>query len=94
MKKAFMCSLLYNGILGGGLYLDKQSVTFVCKKLTVDKKYKTIVLPLNEINEMTWKWMFFPVATFCMRNGEKYRMLIFNKCRFEKWFRECCLNKQ
>ncbi len=32
-----------------GLYLDRQTVSYVCQKLTVDKKYKKLVLPLKEI---------------------------------------------
>ena len=94
MRKAFMCSLCHNGILGGGLYLDNQAVTYVCQKFTVDRKYRKIVLPLNEIKEVTWKWIVFPIATFCMRNGARYRFLIFNKRRFEKWFYEYCSAKQ
>lgn len=87
-KKAFMCSLCHNGILGGGLYLDSQSVVYVCRKLTVDKKYKKLVLPLSEIKELTWKWIVFPVATFHMKKGDKYTFLIFNKWRFEKYYQK------
>jgi len=43
---------------------------------------------------VSWKWIVFPIATFCMSNGEKYKILIFNKWRFEKWFQEYCSNKQ
>jgi len=88
MRKAFMCSLCHNGILGGGLYLDTQSVTYRTQKLTVNEKYRNLVLPLNEIKEITWKWIVFPVATFHMKNGEEYKMIIFNKARFNKWYRE------
>lgn len=42
MRKAFICSLCHNGIFGGGLYLDSQSVTYRTQKLTVDKKYTFI----------------------------------------------------
>ena len=88
MRKAFMCSLCRNGILGGGLYLDSQSVTYRTQKLTVNEKYKKLVLPLNEIKEVTWKWIVFPVATFRMNNGEAYKMIIFNKARFTKYYGE------
>ena len=88
MRKAFMCSLCHNGILGGGLYLDTQSVIYICRKVTVDKKYKEIILPLNEINELTWKWVVFPVATFCMKTGERYVFIIFNKWRFDKYYQQ------
>ena len=86
--KSFVCSLCHNGILGGGLYLDRQSLTYRTNKLTVDKKYRNLVLPLEEIREITWKRILFPVATVHMRNGEQYTFLIFHRSRFEKCFRE------
>lgn len=92
MRKAFMCSLCHNGILGGGLYLDTQSVTYRTQKLTVNEKYRNLVLSLNEIKEVTWKWIVFPVATFHMKNGEEYKMIIFNKARFIKYYREYSSN--
>lgn len=88
MKKSFMCSLCHNGILGGGLYIDDSSVTYKTNKLTVDKKYRNLVLPISKIDEIRWKWIIFPVATFCISNGEKYTFIIFNKPRFVKWYSE------
>lgn len=86
--KSFVCSLCHNGILGGGLYLDSISLTYKTNKLTVDNKYKNLVLPMREIKEITWKWIVFPVATVFMKNGEQYKFIIFNKPRFVKWFQE------
>ena len=88
MRKAFVCSLCHNGILGGGLYLAPQSVTYMCQKFTVDKKYKKLIMPLSEIKEVTWKWVVFPIAVFHMNDGEIYKFLVFNKWRIEKWFLE------
>ena len=89
MKKSFMCSLIcHNGIVGGALYLDENSVTYKTNKLTVDRAYRNLVLPLNQIAELTWKWIVFPVATFHMASGEKYKVMIFNKRRFQKYYAE------
>ena len=41
--KSFVCSLCHNGIVGGGLYLDSQSLTYKTNKLTVGKKYRNLV---------------------------------------------------
>ena len=87
-----MCSLCHNGILGGGLYLEPQSVTYRTQKLTVNKKDRNLVLPLKEIKEITWKRKVFPIATFHMKNGEKYKMIIFNKARFIKYYQEYSSN--
>lgn len=86
--KYLVCSLCHNGILGGALYLDSQSLSYKTNKLTVDKKYRNLVMPLQEIKEISWKWMIFPIATIDMKNGESYKFIIFNKSRFEKWFQE------
>lgn len=86
MKKAFMCSLCRGGILGGALYLDERSVTYKTNKLTVDKAYRNLVLTLDEIENLTWKWIVFPVATFRMKSGIEYKFIIFNKRRFNKYY--------
>ena len=78
--------ICHNGIIGGGIYIDDSSVTYKTNKLTVDKKYKNLVLPLDEICELTWKWIVFPIATMLMASGEQYKFIIFNKCRFDKYF--------
>ena len=88
MGNVFMCSLCHNGILGGGLYLDHQAVTFRTQKLTVSEQYRNLILPLNEIKGISWKWIVFPVATFSMKNREQYKFLILNKWHFQKIFRE------
>lgn len=88
MKKVFMCSLCMGGILGGALYLEPNSVTYRTNKLTVDKKYRNLVLPIKEIKDIAWKWIVFPIATFSMANGEKYKIMIYNKNRFVKSYKE------
>lgn len=86
MEKAFACSLCRNGILGGGLYVDAHAVTYKTNKLTVDPKYRNLVLPLREIREITWKQIVFPVASFHMESGDVYTFLIFQKSGFLKHY--------
>ena len=89
MRKSFACSIICpSGILGGGLYLDETSITYKTNKLTVDRKYRNLELPLDMINEITWKWVIFPVAKVHMTNGEEYKFIIFNKRRFNKYYNE------
>ena len=86
MKKAFICSLCHNGLLGGGLYLDSETLTYKTNKLTVDKKLRNLILPLREIDKVRWKLRIFPIAIFRMKSGEEYTIMIFNKARFLKYF--------
>ena len=89
MKKAFICSLICpNGILGGGIYIDDTSIRYKTNKLTVDKKYKNLVFRPEDISELSWKWIVFPIATLQMKNVEKYSFIIFNKKRLDKSFTE------
>ena len=88
MKKIFMCSLCHNGILGGVLYLDESSVTYKTNKMTVDKKYRNLAMPMKDIKDITWKWIVFPIATFHMSSGEEYKIMIYNKNRFVKCYYE------
>ena len=88
MKKAFICSLCHNGILGGGLYIEDSAITYKTNKLTVEKAYRKLVLPINEICNLTWKWIVFPIATFRMADGAEYKFIIFNKKRFNKYYNE------
>ena len=87
MKSVFICSLVSNGILGGALYVDEQSITYRTNKVTVSKEYRNLVLPISEIQDVTWKWVVFPIATFHMQDQRNYKIIILNKWRFEKVFR-------
>ena len=86
MKKSFVCSLCHNGILGGSLYLDETALTYKTNKLTVAPEYKNLVLPLHEIQELSWKWVLFPIATFRTKSGREHKFIIFNKKRFDKYY--------
>ena len=77
MKSVFICSLVLNGILGGALYVDEQSITYRTNKLTVSKELRNLVLPISEIQDVTWKWVVFPIATFHMLDQRNYIIIIF-----------------
>lgn len=85
MKKTFMCSLCCNGILGGALYVDENSIAFKTTKLTVAEKYRNLVMPRKNIEKITWKIIVFPVATIHISNGDKYSFIIYNKEGFIKY---------
>ena len=85
-RESFACSMWYYGIgiLGGDLLLDTCSLTYTIqrKRRDIPEQYWSLVLPLNEIEEITWKRIIFPLAIFRMKNQEEYRLFIFNKKRF------------
>ena len=83
MQKSFLCSLIHRGgVIGGTLYMDDMSITYKTNKLAVEQRLKNLVLPLLEIQSLTWKRFIFPIATFQMQNGERYSFILFNKRKF------------
>ena len=57
-------------------------------KITADKKYSNLELSRNSIKNLSWKRIVFPIATFEMKDGEKYSFMIFNKWRFIKVYNQ------
>ena len=87
MKKSFICSVIcHNGIVGGVISIEDKSITFNTNKLTIDVKYRNLSFLRNDIVELSWKWIVFPIATFKMKYNENYKFIIFNKKRFNKWY--------
>ena len=84
-----MCSLVCpNGVIGGGICITDKSICYKTNKFTVDRRYRNIVLPFDDICELKWKWIIFPVATLFMKSGEQYKFILFNKKRFNKYYTE------
>ncbi len=84
MKSYFVCSLCLNGLIGGGLIVDENTITYKTGKVTVNPKYRNLELSRSDIADLSWKRIIFPIATFEMKNAEKYSFMIFNKSRFMK----------
>lgn len=84
MKTVFLCSLCHQGILGGVLYLGDQALTYRTGKLTVSEEYRSLTLPVSEIQEISWKWRIFPMAVLAMKDGLTHRILIFPKEGFRQ----------
>jgi len=91
-RESFACSVWYHGIgiLGGDLLLNNYALTYTIqrKRRDVAEQYWNLVLPLDEIEELKWKRIVFPLAIFRMKNQEEYRIFIFSKRRFNR----CYLN--
>ena len=83
----FLCSLCHNGILGGGLYAEEEAFVYRTGKLTVDKKYRKLVLPYADTASLAWK-KHLPAAVIRMKNGEAYTFQIFGRKRFQRVFDE------
>ena len=94
MKKYFMVSLVKNGLLGGSIVADSESITFHTGKVTVPQEYRHLVMKYEDISEVTKGLLFIlPMVTVKMRNGNEYKFVVFSGTnRFVDTLKEMGLN--
>lgn len=77
-KHYFLASLCKNGILGGGITIDENAITYHTNKLTVSDKYRHLEMKYSEIEKIAVsRFVFLPVITIQMKNGEAYKLIVF-----------------
>ncbi len=81
-KDIYNVSLCKNGLLGGLLYLKDTEMVYCTNKLTVPDNIKRLHMPYGNITKIQ-KAPFHTVEVL-MKNGEKYRFLIFSREKFLK----------
>ena len=78
MKKYFVASLIKNGILGGGIFVDSDAVIYKTGKVTVSEKYRNLVMKYEDISEISkGNFLFMPTVSIKMKNGEEHKFIIF-----------------
>jgi len=78
MKNYFVVSLVKNGILGGGIVVDEEAITYRTGKLTVPQEYRNLVMKYKDINEVTTGMLLIlPTVSVKMQNGEEYKFVVF-----------------
>lgn len=78
MKKSFVVSLVKNGLLGGGLVVDDDGITYRTNKMTVPREYRNLVMRSEDIAEVTeGRLLFLPTVTIAMEDGKEYKFLVF-----------------
>ena len=84
MKNYFLASLCHEGVLGGGIVANEESITFRTNKVTVSQKYRNFEMKYSDIQGYTKKWvLLFPVYTITMKTGEGYKFVVFNTRKFQ-----------
>ena len=95
MKKYFLASLCRNGILGGGIAADTESITYHTGKLTIPEKYRHIEMKYKDIRFLRpGRFLLFPTVTLAMENGEEYKFLIFAKNQFVNMLKQMGVREQ
>ena len=70
MKKIYAASLCKNGLLGGGLYIDDEKITFCTGKITVPSQLRNLELNFKDVVGIRKEKLFIlPIAAIIMGNG-------------------------
>ncbi len=89
VKKYFIVSLCRNGILGGGMIVDEQKITYKTGKLTVPDKFRNLEMRYEDIADVsTGRLLFLPTVTIKMKDAEAYRFVVFARKKFLTVLRE------
>ena len=89
MKHYFIVSLCHQGILGGGIVADDESITYRTNKVTVSQKYRNLEMKYSDIQGYAKKWVLcFPIFSINMKSGETYKFLVFNTKKFSALLKE------
>ncbi len=83
MKQYFIASICREGILGGGIVADDESITFKTGKVTVSSKLKNLEIRYSSIQSFSEKRVLcLPVFTIELNSGENYKFIIFSPKKF------------
>lgn len=86
MQKVFYGSICHYGIQGGAIFLNDEGVLFRCQKLSIEEKYKHLLLPYKDISKIQKSQVLgiFPCVTIDMKQKEQYKFVIFQRNLFLK----------
>ena len=84
MDKMYMVSLCYyGGLLGGGLAIEDERITYGTTKLQVPPEIRNLALPFCRITSVEKsKALFLPTVTVEMKDGAAWKFLVFGRGGF------------
>ena len=83
MKRVYAASLCKNGLLGGGLYIDDDKITFRTGKITVPPQLRNLELTFKNMTGIRKeRILILPVAAVSMKNGEEWKFFVLRRNDF------------
>lgn len=83
MKRVYVASLCKNGLLGGGLYIDDEKITFRTGKITVPPQLRNLELTFKNMTGIRKeRILILPVAAVSMKNGEEWKFFVLRRNDF------------
>ncbi len=82
-KRAFCCSLCYEGLRGGAIAVTDKGVVYRNDSLTIPERFKKLTVPFENIERAEKSpAAFFPAVTLILKNDERIKFVIFNRKGF------------
>ena len=89
MGRYYIASLCKNGLLGGGISVDEDGITFHTGKVTVPKEYRHLQMKYDDICGVTTGKLFvLPTVTIALRDGREYRFFVVGRNRLANTINE------
>lgn len=83
MKKYFIVSLCRNGLLGGGIVVNENKITYKTGKLTIPDKFRNLEMSYADMDGFTVsRLLFLPTVTINMKDSENYKFVVFARKKF------------
>lgn len=83
MKKFFIVSLCRNGLLGGGIVVDENKITYKTDKLTIPDKFRNLEMSYADMDGFTvGRLLLLPTVTINMKDSENYKFVVFARKKF------------
>lgn len=85
MREAFMASLCWYGVHGGGLYADDNGLVYRAQKLTLPEELKKIAIAYSDIKSVSrCRFFVFPAVKIMLGSGRGYKFIVFGRRRLLK----------
>lgn len=79
MKKVYIASIVKNGILGGGIVVEDDKMTYKTGKVTVSDSIRNLEMKYSNIKEIiSGRMLCFPtIEVIC--DTERFKFIVFNR---------------
>lgn len=84
MRSVYAASIIWRGILGGGIIVESDKMTYKTGKLLLPENIKNLEMPYSIIKEITAGYFLcFPIIDVVLPT-EHYKFIVFNRRRLLK----------
>lgn len=79
MRKVYAASIVWKGILGGGIIVEDDKMTYRTGKLFIPERIKNLEMKFCEIQMIRCGWLLCFPSIEVILPAESYRFILFNR---------------